>query len=122
MDRYTDVETPGFVTLHNVGLDLEVLLRYLCSSDKTRPIVNRELSAQELSQIYNSAWDCEHLRNYLREMNLLQERDFVERVQRLDRMRRNPQPINTTTACQRACFYLILFACTGGIFATFYFV
>jgi hypothetical protein len=119
--HYTHLETEGFVALHDVKIDLEILVRHLCSPDKVRPILDRELTMQELSEIYNAAWNHDHLRDYLRQKNLIRENDFVERVQLLDRNRRSSaQPTAQPTPLQRACCYMILFAATTGVFAVFY--
>lgn len=117
-----------FVTVSNVRINLEFLLRYLCSPPDMNntlsklPMFDRELTAQELLEIYNAAWSHEHLRAYLRSMDLLGEAIFVQRAELLQTNRRNPRPalLNTSTPCQQACCYLILFTATAGIFATLY--
>jgi hypothetical protein len=120
--HYTHLETEGFVALHDVKIDLEILVRHLCSPDQVRPILDRELTMQELSEIYNAAWNHDLLRDYLRQKNLIRENDFVERVQLLDRIRRNSEQQTTAqpTPLQRACCYMILFAATTGVFVVVY--
>jgi hypothetical protein len=124
--HYTDLEARQFVALRDVRIDLEFLLHHLCSSAQDRPITDRVLTVQEISEIYNTAWSSDHLREFLRRNDLLNEQAFVETVQRLDRIKRDPQgrhhPSPRHLFFRNACFYLTLFIATTGVFSLFYFL